>query len=101
MRSSVYWIPNPAGHRLGIMPRPRAGDWLADEVTLWRQDGVDAVVSLLEAEEVEALELVDEAGHCRACGIAFISFPIPDRSVPAFHEAREIAALACKMFDEG
>src|SRR5262245_3651932 len=54
MRTNLFWIPGPWPGRLAIMPRPRGGDWLADEIQSWR----------------------------RANGIEFISFPIVDRAVP-------------------
>jgi hypothetical protein len=32
MKAAIYWIaPVPSG-RLAIIPRPRGGDWLEDEV---------------------------------------------------------------------
>jgi len=83
MISSLYWIDLPEPGRLAIMARPRAGDWLADEVMGWLADGVDLVISLLEPEEVADLELQRESELCRESGIEFISFPVPDRGVPA------------------
>lgn len=79
------------------MARPRAGDWLEDEVDHWKRSGVDVVVSLLEAQEVEELALREEAMLCRERGIAFRSFPIADRGVPedieaALRFAREMAS---------
>lgn len=93
MRPSVYWIDMhssrgvpPAGGkragRLAIMARPRAGDWLEDEVTGWKAEGIDTVVSLLERDEVEELGLSLEATLCAQQGMEFISFPIADRGVP-------------------
>ena len=61
-RPEVYWIDLPAGVRLAIMPRPRAGDWLDDEVAGWRAEGIGVIVSLLEAGEVKELGLPREAG---------------------------------------
>ena len=58
----------------------------------WREEGIDIVVSLLEPEEVIELGLPGEADLCREQGIEFISFPIPDRGVPA--ALRETVALA-------
>lgn len=52
MRPKVYWIDLPMAGRLAIMARPRAGDWLEDEISGWRAQGVEIVVSLLEQEEV-------------------------------------------------
>lgn len=65
------------------MARPRAGDWLEDEIAHWQHSGVGIVVSLLEREEVADLELQREAPLCTASGIDFRSFPIPDRGLPA------------------
>ena len=77
--------------RLAIMARPRAGDWLELDVAGWKAAGVDLVISLLEPDEVLELGLQREAELCRACGIEFISFPIPDRGVPEIRQASDIA----------
>src|SRR5947208_312172 len=83
MRPSIYWLNLPEGLPLAIMPRPRAGDWLDDEVAGWRNEGIDLVVSLLEKDEVAELELAREPACCQAENIEFLSFPIPDRGVPS------------------
>src|SRR4051812_29591248 len=83
MRAEIFWIEGVGRCRLAVMPRPRGGDWLEDEVRSLRASGVDVLVSLLTREEVEELDLADEAGCCAACGIEFLSFPITDRGVPA------------------
>lgn len=83
MHSTLYWIDAPGPLRLAIMARPRAGDWLEDEIAHWRDSGVGVVVSLLERDEVEDLELQREAMLCPQSGIEFRSFPIPDRGLPA------------------
>jgi len=64
------------------MPRPRGGDWLDGEIQSLAKSGVNVVVSLLTADEIAELELQDEERLCGDCGLRFISFPIPDRSVP-------------------
>jgi hypothetical protein len=83
MQAEVYWIGDVAKGRLAVLPRPRGGDWLEDEVRWLRASGVEALVSLLTPEEVAELDLVDEAACCAACGIEWLSFPITDRGVPA------------------
>ncbi|MEI9985968.1 MAG: protein-tyrosine phosphatase family protein [Aliidongia sp.] len=83
MRPQVYWIEQPMSGRLAIMSRPRAGDWLDDEISGWRTEGIDIVLSLLEQEEISELGLQSEASLCRNQGMVFLSFPIPDRGVPA------------------
>lgn len=57
MRPEIFWIDASLPGRIAIMPRPRAGDWLADEVAGWRAEGVDVVVSLLEPHEVAGFGL--------------------------------------------
>src|SRR5438874_882122 len=39
MRAEIYPIAGVPFGRLAIMPRPRAGDWLPDEVASWRGAG--------------------------------------------------------------
>src|SRR5262245_24009658 len=82
MRPSIYWLKLSAPWRLAIMPRPRAGDWLADEVVAWKNEGIDLVLSLLEDDEVAELGLSGEQQVCQDQGIELISFPIADRGVP-------------------
>jgi protein-tyrosine phosphatase len=83
----LYWIPEAWPGRIAIMPRPRGGDWLEDEMRAWRGAGVDIVVSLLEPEEVQALDLASEERLARANRIEFVSFPIADRGIPQAHDA--------------
>ena len=83
MQTNVFWVPGPWPGRLGIVPRPRGGDWLADETKSWRQAGIDRVISLLERDEEGHLDLEGEAEAAAASGVEFTSFPIPDRGIPA------------------
>ena len=76
-----YWI-NVEGIRLGIVPRPRGEDWLADDIRALRRAGVDIVVSALTPAETEEWGLRDESLCCEDNGLKFLSFPIEDRSVP-------------------
>jgi len=77
-----YPIREFDGLSLAIMPRPRAGDWLEDEIGQWQREGLGTVVSLLEPSEIAELELGTEPYLCARRGIDFLSFPIPDRGVP-------------------
>jgi protein-tyrosine phosphatase len=81
-KAQVYWVSGPWPGRLGVVPRPRGGDWLADEVRSWRAAGLDVVTSLLAPDEVAEFELQDEETLSCKAGIEFYSFPIPDYSVP-------------------
>jgi protein-tyrosine phosphatase len=82
MPTEFYWVDGPWPGRLAMAARPRGGDWLADEMASWRRAGIEAVFSLLTAEEEHELDLKAEAEDAQTQGIEFISFPIPDREVP-------------------
>jgi protein-tyrosine phosphatase len=97
MRAKVFWVAGPWRGRLGILPRPRGGDWLGDETAAWRAAGIDVVVSLLEPEEEAQLVLAGEAAAAATNGIEFRAFPIPDRGVPASSES--VAQLADDIVD--
>ena len=97
MRTKVFWVAGPWRGRLGILSRPRGGDWLGDETRAWREAGVDVVVSLLEPEEAAQLVLEEEAAAAAASGVAFRPFPIPDRGVPTSKES--VAELASEVID--
>ena len=81
MLAELYWIKT-LPHRLAIMPRPRGGEWLADEIASLRRQGVDVIVSLLTPDEIAELGLEQETDCCHLAGIEFVSMPIEDRSVP-------------------
>jgi protein-tyrosine phosphatase len=73
-----YWI----NKQLAIVPRPRGGDWLDDEMLEMRAAGIDIVVSMLEDFEAKELGLEYEEAAAANAGIALFRFPIPDRNVP-------------------
>ena len=78
----IFWIENGKTGRIGIMPRPRGGDWLEDDICSLHASGAEVVVSLLEKEEITELDLGKEQEVCESRGLEYISFPIPDGSVP-------------------
>jgi hypothetical protein len=82
VRAEVHWIPGPWRGRLGVVARPRGGDWLGDEVQSWRAAGINVVVSLLTHDEAIELQLEEEERRCRDEGMEFLSLPIPDRGIP-------------------
>ena len=92
MGSGIHWIDLRVAGRLAIMARPRAGDWLDDEIAGWGAAGIDIVVSLLEPAEIAELGLEREPGLCREHGMELVSFAIPDRGVPPSES--QAAALA-------
>ena len=92
---SLSWVQGIEPHRVALMPRPRGGEWLSEEVAGWRSAGIGLVVSLLEPAEVRELELQAEPSFCAAQEIQFLAFPIPDRGVPA--SAREFSRLLVEV----
>ena len=96
MIPALYKVVTHGEGFLAVMPRPRANDWLDDEIGGLQSLGVGAIASLLEPTEVTELGLQDEAEITRRRGLAFFSFPIPDRGTPrnllAFREfVRDLA----------
>jgi protein-tyrosine phosphatase len=90
MRTKTYWIETfESSAKIGIMARPRGGDWLEDEIRNLENSKVGVLVSLLEQDEIYELELDDEEKYCLSNKIEFINFPIKDRSIPKNNEKVE------------
>jgi protein-tyrosine phosphatase len=87
MRTEIHWVPECPVGKLALLARPRGGEWLRDEIGEWKQAGMSRVVSLLDDVEVFELDLEPEGEICRALGIEFDRFPIPDRGTPADRSA--------------
>ena len=79
----LHYIPTPTPGRLAILPRPRGGDWLDADIAAWARAGFETIVSLLTADEEGELGLENESLECEREGLSFVSFPVPDRGVPA------------------
>ena len=93
----LYAIYTQASGVLAVAARPRGGEWLDDEISAWKAEGFDVVVSLLETEEQVELGLLEEAAVAHRHGIHFISFPIPDRDLP--HSLTETSLLIDRLKD--
>jgi protein-tyrosine phosphatase len=87
MTASLYWIDGPWQGRLAIVPRPRGGDWLEDEVKAWKRAGLRTIVSALTNDEAEQFNLTEESTQTHAQELDFVPIPIPDRGVPASSDA--------------
>ncbi|HUB82633.1 MAG TPA: dual specificity protein phosphatase family protein [Bryobacteraceae bacterium] len=83
MVPKLYRISGPWSGTLFLSSRPRGGDWLEDEVIGWRRFGIDTVVSLLTQDEEYELDLAHESSDALKHAMAFVSYPIADRSIPA------------------
>lgn len=83
MSDGPFWIKLNAPGRLGTMPRPRGGGWLARDLSRLRDQGVTTLVSMLEQSEEAELELTQEAHACKELDIEFHCLPVIDRAVPS------------------
>jgi protein-tyrosine phosphatase len=102
VKPKLFWIPGPWRGKLAVASRPRGGDWLEDEIQGWRKAGLDVVVSLLEEDEAAQFELAHEGEVAESKGVGFISFPIPDREVPAStQEALSLFSTVAAALEEG
>jgi len=64
----IFWIPSEQ-LRIAIMPRPRGGDWLPDDIEFVRRAGIKVVASALTPGEIEELALTEEQNCCAKKGI--------------------------------
>jgi protein-tyrosine phosphatase len=102
MKAQLHAIDGPWPGKLIVLPRPRGGDWLEDEVAAWSGAGVGTVVSLLTKDEEADLDLSAEAEIVRQQGLQFLSFPIPDYSVPPSRaKAAEFVAQLGEILNQG
>ena len=102
MKPQLYWIDGGSPGRLAMLPRPRGGEWLEDEVRAWKHEGIDIVVSLLTEEEIEELGLAREAELCAADGMEYVSFPVVDHGVPeSTRQMRQLGEKMAKRLAEG
>ena len=90
MKATLYRIDGPWPGFLAILPRPRGGDWLEDEIKAWLEAGIDVVLSALGTDAISELDLQSEPELCLAHGIEWINSPIADRGVPAVEGATKL-----------
>ena len=80
MPIEIYQVAEDLPGALFIMPRPMPE--LGDSMAALRTLGLDKVVSMLPADEAQALGLQYEAACCNAAGMAFTTHPITDFGLP-------------------
>jgi protein-tyrosine phosphatase len=80
--NDVFWIKGAPAAPLAIVLRPRGGHGLRDELLAMQSKGIEVLVSLLEEEEAEMLDLAEEGPLAEQIGLQFLSFPIPDTHIP-------------------
>ena len=82
MKTEIYWVHDFQPGRLAIMPRPRGGDWLEEELSFLANLDVQILASLLTDEDALNCELELEEKLCAKVGIEYLSYPIEDHDVP-------------------
>src|SRR5215831_14148883 len=97
MKSEIHWVSGPWPGKLALAARPRGGDWLEDEISAWQRADIQTVFSLLTPDEEAELDLAQEARTAQAQGMTFVSFPIPDRSVPGSQLTTALAQLDAEL----
>jgi protein-tyrosine phosphatase len=78
----IFWIPGNPRPPLAVLLCPRGGKELYDELREIQRGGIQTLVSLLDDEQVDMLELADEGRLASVMGIRFIHHPLPDHSLP-------------------
>ena len=78
MTAHPWWITP----QLAIIPRPRGDEQLDADMHALHEAGIDIIVSMLEPLEAVELGLEHEQRSALSAGIALISFPVPDHSIP-------------------
>src|SRR5487761_2128791 len=72
--TQIFPVAGPWPGRLAISARPRGGDWLHEEMSAWREAGVNVVASLLTEGEADEMELENEQAESEKNGMEFASF---------------------------
>jgi protein-tyrosine phosphatase len=78
----IFPIEGDASIGLAIVTRPRGEDWLEEELRRMQRSGIQVLVSMLEEDEAASLGLSDERKLSEENGLGFLSFSIPDRTIP-------------------
>ena len=87
--SCVFWVhgePSPPPP-LAIVLCPRGGRRLRKALDTFKRGGVETLVSLLEPNEAEWLDLAQEGPIAEKLGMQFVSFPLPDHDIPPDEDA--------------
>lgn len=86
MNSLIYEVSQIGKGTLFVMAKPITGEWVNEEFENIRKNGIDIIVSLLEASEAYELGLVEESAYAENNNMEFRNYPIPDRGIPSVPE---------------
>jgi protein-tyrosine phosphatase len=87
MLPTVYWVRDLERGRLAVVSRPDPAYGLPQQLQALRADGIDVLVSMLQADEAIRLGLAWEANVAEEVGLAFHNLPTDDFGVPHSFEA--------------
>ena len=97
MTPDIYKVEIIGSGSLSVMAKPVAGEWIDDEFSGIARWGIDRIVSLLENHEAIELGLGEEKRLVEKYKMEFISYPIPDRGLPA--SVREYLNFTRRLHD--
>lgn len=94
MQPTVYWVRDLARGRLAVVTRPDPAYGLPQQMKSLREDGLDVLVSMLQAGETIRLGLAWEASVAAEAGLSFHNLPTDDFGVPpSFEIANALIAM--------
>ncbi|MGK5678800.1 protein-tyrosine phosphatase family protein [Actinoplanes sp. URMC 104] len=96
MRAALHVIAGPGPGQLATIAHPRTDAWAPQQLGALARAGVDVLVSALTTTEQHRLGFGDTAAAAEACGLQFVSFPVPEGGVPR-DEALQVVDLAGKL----
>jgi protein-tyrosine phosphatase len=80
---NIFWIRGNPPAPLAIVLCPPGGRGLREGLLVIKRGGIQTLVSLLGHEEAHLLGLSEEGHLAIQAGMQFISYPIPDKHLPA------------------
>jgi protein-tyrosine phosphatase len=91
--AAIFWIKDDLPVPLAIVLCPSGGRALRGELLAIKRGGIQTLVSLLEDDEADWLDLAEEPRLAQQVGLRFLSYPIPDTQIPGDRTAfRQFAA---------
>ena len=80
--AGIFWIKGELPVSMAIVLCPSGGRALRGELLALQRGGVETLVSLLEEQEADWLDLAEEPQLAQQAGLRFLSYPIPDTHIP-------------------
>ena len=97
MPIDLWWVASPGKGRVGLVQRPRGGDWLPQDMTWLRAEGVDVIVSALQDQEIRGTHLEHQGHHAAANKVEYVRLPIGNMLTPLPAIVPGLRALAGRV----